>query len=211
MIDENNIEYKEILGEVGKTEYQPIRFTRIKYKDNPLVFIDIRRFNREVKEIEDSDDEFEIIYHPTKYGFHFPEHQFKKVINNWTILPSAYIHPDIIDKSFDLISKGQFESAVLQAYKRIEIKIREKSKLPSDEFGVNLIRKAYNPDNGILTDFNLPIAERQAFSNYIAGAYALFKNPCSHRDVQMDFFDAFEKIIVASQILKLVEKSIENK
>lgn len=207
MFDENNIEIREILGEVGKTEYQPIRFTRIKYKNNPIVFIDIRRFNREVKEIEGSEDDYETIYHPTKYGFQFPESQFKNVINNWTILPSTLVHPDIIDKSFDLLAKGQFESAVLQAYKQIEIRIREKSNLPNDEYGVNLIRKAYNPESGILTDSKLPIAERQAFSNYIAGAYALFKNPVSHRNVQMDFFDAFEKIIVASQIIKLIEKS----
>ena len=42
-------------------------------------------------------------------------------------------------------------------------------------------------------------------ANYIAGAYGFYKNPCSHRDVEMEFLEAFERIVIASNILKLVE------
>lgn len=211
MKTENNIETQEIIGEAKSGSYQPIRFTRIKYKNNPDTFIDIRKFQRQEIYADDENEEDKVVYHPTKYGFQFAEKEFKKVVNNWTIMPSAYIHPHVIDKSFELINKRQFESAVLQAYKIIEIKIREKAELSNDDFGVHLIRKAFNPDNGILTNMNLPIAERQAQSNYIAGAYALFKNPVSHREVKMEFYETFEKIVVASQILKIVEESPKNK
>lgn len=207
MSKENEIEFQEIIGEVKPGSYQPIRFTRVKYKNNSLTFIDIRKFQRQEISEEDESEEDKSIFHPTKHGFQFPEREFKKVVNNWTILPSAYVHPDVMEKSFDLISKRQFESAVLQAYKILEITIRKKAKLTNDDFGVNLIRKAYNPDNGVLSNMELPVAERQAQSNYIAGAYALFKNPVSHRDVEMDFFETFEKIVIASQILKIVEES----
>jgi hypothetical protein len=38
------------------------------------------------------------------------------------------------------------------------------------------------------------------------------KNPCSHRDVKMSFYEAFEKIVVASNILKIIEEStMDNK
>jgi uncharacterized protein (TIGR02391 family) len=207
---EKNIEFQEIIGEAKSGSYQPVRFTRIKYKNNRETFIDVRKFQRQEIFADDKNEEDKVIYHPTKHGFQFPEREFKKVVNNWTIMPSAYVHPHVIEKSFDLINKRQFESAVLQAYKIIEIKIREKAELSVDDFGVNLIRKAFNPDNGSLSDMNLPIAERQALSNYIAGAYALFKNPVSHREVKMEFFEAFEKIVVASQILKIVEESTKN-
>lgn len=210
MDKENTIEFQEIIGEAKPGSYQPVRFTRIKYKNNHETFIDIRKFQRQEIYADDENEEDKVVFHPTKYGFQFPEKEFKKVVNNWTIMPSAYVHPHVIEKSFDLINKRQFESAVLQAYKIIEIKIREKAELSIDDFGVNLIRKAFHPDNGALTNMELPIAERQAMSNYIAGAYALFKNPVSHREVKMEFFEAFEKIVVASQILKIVEESNKN-
>ena len=183
MSKENEIELQEIIGEVKSGSYQPIRFSRVKYKNNPSTFIDIRKFQRQEIFAEDEDEEDKAVFHPTKHGFQFPENEFKKVVNNWTIMPSAYVHPDVMVKSFDLINKRQFESAVLQAYKIIEITIRRKAKLSNDDYGVNLIRKAYHPDNGVLSNMELPIAERQAQSNYIAGAYALFKNPVSHRDI----------------------------
>jgi hypothetical protein len=48
-------------------------------------------------------------------------------------------------------------------------------------------------------------------ANYIAGGYGLYKNPCSHREVEMEFLDAFERIVVASNILKMVEAAPINK
>ncbi len=210
MKKENNVEFIEIIGEAKSGSFQPIRFSRIKYKNNPLTFIDIRKFQRQEVEPENEEDEYKEIFHPTKYGFQFPEREFKKVINNWTIMPTAYIHPDVMEKSFKLISDRQFESAVLQAFKTIEIKIREKLKLKNDEYGVSLIRKAFHPKNGKLTDLSLPFSEREALSNFVAGAYGLYKNPCSHREIKMDFFDSFERIVVASKILKIVESSAIN-
>ena len=206
-----NIEFQEIIAEANEGGYQPVRFTRIKYKNNPMVFIDIRVFQRGYSHSEDDDGE-EYAYYPTKKGFQIPEREFGKVIKRWTIIPSAYMHPDIMDRSFELMAKRQFESAVLQAYKCIEIKIREITNSSKDEYGVRLIRKSFDPQKGKLTNFDLPVGEREALSNYIAGAYGLYKNPCSHRDVKMSFYEAFEKIVVASNILKIIEEStMDNK
>ncbi len=43
---EAKIEYQEIVGEAKPGTYQPIRFTRVKYKASPETHIDIRRFQR---------------------------------------------------------------------------------------------------------------------------------------------------------------------
>ena len=194
-----NIEYQEIIAEAKAGSYQPIRFSRIKYKDNPNTLIDIRIFQRGYDEEENE------VFFPTKKGFQFLESEFKKVVKSWTILPSSYVHPDVMDKSFKLLAKRQFESAVLQAFKCIEIRIRKKTGFSKDEVGIKLIRKAFDPNKGILANQSLPIAEREAMANYIAGAYGFYKNPCSHRDVEMEFLEAFERIVIASNILKLVE------
>ena len=198
---EAKIEYEEIIGEACSGGYQPIRFTRIKYKASPETHIDIRKFQRGPG--EDGED----VFHPTKIGFRFLENELKKIINKYTLLPQTYIHPRIMKKCFSLLEKSEFESAVFQAFKSIETSIREKTGASQDDIGVKLIRKAYHPENGKLTDYNLPKSEREAFANYVAGAFGYYKNPCSHRDVELDFISAFDRIMVASDLLKIIDRS----
>ncbi|OHA80709.1 MAG: TIGR02391 family protein [Candidatus Yonathbacteria bacterium RIFCSPLOWO2_01_FULL_43_20] len=198
---EAKIEYQEVIGEANPGGYQPIRFTRVKYKASPETHIDIRQFQRGY------DDKGEEEFYPTKKGFRFLEHEFNRVIKEYVLMPETYVHPIIVRKSFPLLKNGQFESAVLQAFKTIETRIRKRIGADPDDVGVKLIRKAFNPENGPLTDYALPKAEREAFCNYIAGAFGYYKNPCSHRDVEMNFLSAFDRIVVASDLLKVIEKS----
>jgi uncharacterized protein (TIGR02391 family) len=198
---EAKIEYQEVIGEANPGGYQPIRFTRIKYKASPETHIDIRQFQRGY------DDKGEEEFHPTKKGFRFLEREFNRVIKEYVLMPETYVHPIIVKKSFTLLRNGQFESALLQAFKTIETSIRKRINADPQDVGVKLIRKAFNPENGPLTDYDLPKAEREAFCNYIAGAFGYYKNPCSHRDVAMDFISAFDRIVVASNLLKVIEKS----
>lgn len=198
---EAKIEYQEVIGDVNPGGYQPIRFTRVKYKASSEAHIDIRQFQRGY------DDEGEEEFFPTKKGFRFLESEFKRVVKKYALMPETYVHPLIVRKSFSLLNDSQFESAVLQAFKTIETRIREKINAAPEYVGVKLIRKAFNPENGPLTDYELPKAEREAFCNYIAGAFGYYKNPCSHRDVEMDFISAFDRIVVASDLLKVIENS----
>lgn len=198
---EAKIEYQEVIGEANPGGYQPIRFTRVKYKASPEAHIDIRQFQRGY------DDEGEEEFFPTKKGFRFLESEFKRVVKKYALMPETYVHPLIVRKSFSLLNDSQFESAVLQAFKTIETRIREKINVAPEYVGVKLIRKAFNSENGPLTDYELPKAEREAFCNYIAGAFGYYKNPCSHRDVEMDFISAFDRIVVASDLLKVIENS----
>lgn len=198
---EAKIEYQEVIAEIHPGGYQPIRFTRIKYKASPETHIDIRQFQRGY------DDKGEEEFYPTKKGFRFLEGEFKNVITKYVLTPETYIHPMIVKKSFPLLNTGQFESAVLQAFKTIETRIRKRISADPEDVGVKLIRKAFNAENGVLTDYDLPRGEREAFCNYIAGAFGYYKNPCSHRDVETDFVSAFVRIVVASDLLKVIEKS----
>jgi len=198
---EAKIEYQEVIGEANPGGYQPVRFTKIKYKDSSEAHIDIRQFQRGYN------DDGEEAFYPTKKGFRFPEREFRRVVNKYALMPETYVHPLIVKKSFSLLNDGQFESAVLQAFKTIEIRIREKIKATPEDFGVKLIRKAFHPESGPLADYELPKSEREAFCNYIAGAFGFYKNPCSHRDVELDFISAFDRIVVASDLLKAIENA----
>ncbi|MHB0981026.1 MAG: TIGR02391 family protein [Thermoleophilia bacterium] len=198
---EAKIEYQEVIGEANPGAYQAVRFSRVKYKASPDAHIDIRRFQRAY------DDEGEEVYHPTKLGFQFPEREFRRVVKDYALMPETYVHPLIVKRSFKLLNDGQFESAVLQAFKTIETKIREKINAGPEDVGVKLVRRAFHAEAGPLTDQSLPMSEREALANYMAGAFGYYKNPCSHRDVDMDFLSAFGRIVVASDLLKIIEEA----
>jgi uncharacterized protein (TIGR02391 family) len=198
---EAKIEYQEIIGEANPGGYRPIRFSRVKYKASPDTHIDIRQYQRGY------DDEGEEAFYPTKTGFRFIEREFRRVVREYVLMPETYVHPLIVKTSFRLLNSGDFDSAVLKAFKTIETGIRRRIKASADDIGVNLIRRAFHPENGPLTDMSLPKAEREALCHYIAGAFGYYKNPCSHRDIDMDFLSAFERIVVASDLLKIVERA----
>ena len=62
------IDKNEVIGKAHPEGYQPVRFTRIKYKDSPpTTHINIRQFQRGY------DDEGEEAFFPTKKGFNFPK------------------------------------------------------------------------------------------------------------------------------------------
>lgn len=198
---EAKIEFQKEIGEIDSGGYQSIRFTRVKYKASPTAHIDIRKFQRGY------DNEGNDVYYPTKTGFRFLESKFRRVIHNYALMPETYVHPKIVEKCFSLLNNEEYDSAIIQAFKAIETTIRERINAPNDLFGIRLIKKAYNQDNGILTDYTIPKSERDAFCKYITGAFSYYRNPSSHRDIEFDFIAAFEKIVVASDLLKIIDES----
>jgi uncharacterized protein (TIGR02391 family) len=201
---EAKIEFQEIIGEAKPGTYQPIRFSRVKYKASPTAHIDIRRFQRGYD--DDGEDEF----FPTKMGFRFPEREFRRVIEKYALMPESYVHPIIVKKCFSLLDNQEFESAVIQAFKAIETSTRAKIGASADMFGERLLKKAFSPDEGILTNNKLPRSERFAFLNYITGAFSFYRNSSSHRDIELDFVSAFDRIVVASDLLKAIEDAEVN-
>lgn len=200
---EAKIEYRELIGEANPGAYPPVRFSRVKYKTCPETHIDIRQYQRGY------DDEGEEAFYPSKTGFRFLEREFRRVVKEYVLMPETYIHPAIVKTSFQLLNSGHFDSAVLEAFKAVETGIRKRLKAGADEVGVTLIRQAFHPESGPLSHMSLPKAEREALSHYVAGAFAYYRNPCSHRDVGLEFLSAFERIVVASELLKIVEKAGE--
>ena len=196
-----SIEHQEIIAESGRASYEMVRLSRVKYESNPYTFLDIRLFQRGYD--RDTGDE---VYHPTKKGVQLKEDQFPRLIGKWTLVPSLLFHPFVMAKSYPALAREEFDTAVFRAFKAVEVRVREMSGLPSDLVGVALMRKAFAADKGPLTDTEVPRAEREARSHLFTGAIGCYKNPHSHRDVALSFNDAFEMLLVASHLLRILDR-----
>ena len=121
-------------------------------------------------------------------------------------LPKEFLHPRIAQKVWSAFLRGDYDVAVLQAFKQVEVAVRAASAAAPTEIGVPLMRRAFNVDSGPLTDMAAVPAERQALSDLFAGAIGSYKNPHSHRDVPLDDpREGAEMIILASHLLRIAD------
>lgn len=106
------------------------------------------------------------------------------------------LHPRIEAKARIQFAIGAYGSAVLEAFKELEIRVRAAGNFPAHLVGDSLMRQAFSPDNGPLRDPALVAGERRAIMELYAGAMGAFKNPLSHRTVDYD-----DPTIAAEQLL----------
>lgn len=120
-------------------------------------------------------------------------------------LPREVLDPQLVAKARPPFLRGEYDSAVFEAFKEVEIRIRKLSSGDKADIGINLMRKAFHPQNGPLTDKTQTPGERQAISDLFAGAIGLFKNPSSHHDVDFDNpAEVSELIMFADQLIRIV-------
>ena len=120
-------------------------------------------------------------------------------------LSKLQLHPIIAEKVWSFFLQGAYGSAVFEAFKQVEIAVREAGGYAEKERGTNLMRKAFHVESGNLTDQSQHAAEKQARSDLFAGAMGAYKNPGSHREVDLTAEEAIELIIFASHLLRIVD------
>ena len=121
------------------------------------------------------------------------------------LLRKHQLHPIIAEKVWSIFSQGSYGTAVLEAFRQVEIAVREAGGYTKSDYGTDLMRKAFHVSNGNLTDQKQETSEKQARSDLFAGAIGAYKNPSSHQNVEFAPEEAAEIIIFASHLLRIVD------
>jgi uncharacterized protein (TIGR02391 family) len=189
------IAHQEVLSETGRRSYEMLRVSRVQYSGNPHTFIDIRLFLRGY------DEDGEEIYFPTKRGVQLKEEQLQKLFGKWKVAPQLLLHPTILKKVTKSLEAEEYDTSVFRAFKEIEVRIRKACGYEDELIGVNLVRRAFDPIAGPLTNLKIPKSEREAISHLFSGAIGSYKNPLSHRDVELDFATTLQLLLLASHLM----------
>jgi uncharacterized protein (TIGR02391 family) len=120
------------------------------------------------------------------------------------------LHPRLAGKVRNQFLLGDAELAVFAAMKEVEVRVRELVSglgvYPDSLIGVDLMKRAFNGDTGLLRDPELVAGERDARMALFWGAIGVFKNPISHRPVNYENPTvAVEAILLADLLLRMLD------
>ena len=115
-----------------------------------------------------------------------------------------FLNPKLVEKCADHFRAAKYDDCILNAAKVVEVTVRDAAGLPPEEVGVNLMRKAFNPNKGILK-FSDVAAEQEAAMNLYCGFIGFYKNPHSHKFLNVsDPLTAFEILSVADRLCAMI-------
>ncbi len=142
----------------------------------------------------------------TRRGHQAATPEALKAYRRGLLLPKRVLQPAIAQKIWATFLRGDYDTAVFQAFKEVEVSVREVGAYPPEDIGVPLMRKAFAAGSGHLADHKAPLAEQEALAHLFAGAIGSYKNPHSHRNVTIGAEEAFEMIVLASHLLGIVDQ-----
>lgn len=126
------------------------------------------------------------------------------------LLPKAQLHPLIARKVYPAFLRGEYDTAVFQALREVEVSVRQAGRFTAEWVGEKLMRAAFasakSSSRGPLTDSQLPAGEQEAMCHLFAGAFGLYRNSTAHRYVPTKPEEAAEVIMFASQLPRIVDR-----
>jgi uncharacterized protein (TIGR02391 family) len=120
---------------------------------------------------------------------------------------NIHLHPDLLGvRSIYLLGPGHFATAVFDAFKAVEVRVRAMAGLAS-LFGVPLMNEAFNRGGPLRLPAGENEGEQDARMYLFAGALGFLKNPPSHRHVEyQDATEAAEAILLADLLMRILDR-----
>lgn len=142
----------------------------------------------------------------TRRGRKLKNHVDVEAFRAAKLLPRAQLHPLIAEAVSAEFVRGRYDTAVFNALREVEVAVRHAGGFTAADYGEPLMRNAFNKDTGPLTDKSVPESERLALSHLFAGAFGHYRNSTAHRRVSMKPVEAAEVIVLASQLMRIVDQ-----
>jgi len=118
-----------------------------------------------------------------------------------------FLHSRLKEKCADHFHSEKYDDAILNACKVVEVYTRELANLRDTDIGVSLMRKVFNPKQPILK-YSDNSSEQEALMHLFSGFIGVFKNPQSHRFMEIkDPLTAFEVLNFANHLCKILERT----
>lgn len=115
------------------------------------------------------------------------------------------LHPNVASRVVPLFESGFHEEAVLNAFKAVEERLRAAT--GTQEVGTDLVKTAFAPGTGMLTDPEAWPAQREGLHQIVRGAFLAFRNGPGHRFTEPDEEEAFDLIVLANRLLLIAEEA----
>jgi uncharacterized protein (TIGR02391 family) len=116
------------------------------------------------------------------------------------------IHPAIEAEARPQFLIGKYELGVFASMKAVEVRVRRLSGLGDEIIGVDLMNKSFGP-TGVLRDPEAIVGEQDGTRALFVGAYAVFRNPSGHRQVNYDeVTEAAEMVHTASLLMRILDR-----
>jgi uncharacterized protein (TIGR02391 family) len=117
------------------------------------------------------------------------------------------LHPKIVDKCKILFETGHYDQAIFTAMKVVEEEIRSVARRDPTDIGASLVAKAMGKDDPPIRFSDVKAEQESAYFLY-RGALGSFKNPLSHRSLEIsDPVKTFECLALASLLIRMLEEA----
>ena len=123
----------------------------------------------------------------------------------WRKIDQSMLHPKIAEESVSFVIRREYQQAIFAAMLAIETSVREAGGYGHKMIGTDLMNKAFGK-GGPLRDAEAEETEEDGIRSLFAGTIAAYKNPRSHRKVEMDNeMEVMEIVILASHLLYILD------
>jgi uncharacterized protein (TIGR02391 family) len=119
-------------------------------------------------------------------------------------LPRALLHPDVLQAALPDFLEGDYDTAVLKAFREIEVRLRDFTGCADPNVKINdLVQSSFR--KGGLPRIPQDVEEQKDLRMLINEAMKWFRNPTVHNSVTMPLEEAVEAIALASYLRRLVD------
>lgn len=122
------------------------------------------------------------------------------------------LHPHLEQRLRPLVAAGAFEQAAFDALREVEVLVFRLAGGPRDKSGgrlttAKLMREAFSPNNGPLTDPQADPGEQVGVMELFAGAFGAVRNPLGHQQVRWsDPTEAAEFVLLADLLVRQLDR-----